>query len=452
MPIEFIYLAVVFAVAIICFSLLKRPLYEGILISFFVLMFITGTWKNVGIYIGDALQSSSLYVIIVFIVSAQLLSKTPVIDDCIAIILSVFGRLTGGAGYVAIIGSTYMGSLSGSGPGNVATTGVFTIPAMKKSGFPPHLAANVEAHASTMGNMIPPAGMIAIAFAEFDKLYPNMYTMSQFWLLLWGIALIFIIQRIITMYAMCKFYKVEPMKKEDLPSFKQALKHGWKAIFLPIIVFLPFLLDSKFNNFFVSRLGVEGAKAFSSSILLFIPSLIVICGILLSGKETIKKSNPLVIFQDIAKGMEKVVPTGVLVMFAYFVSNCLDDINVGIAIGQFIGGLKLNFLLLMFLIPLFTALLGMLIPGSTQVKIFGSTIITIVATAGGNPFLAAAMLPCICGAMHGVTPPYAVCVYTAMGIAEADFKKTILNCLIWVGIHYVFSVIVLSGFLPILGL
>ena len=150
--------------------------------------------------------------------------------------------------------------------------------------------------------------------------------------------------------------------------------------------------------------------------------------------------------------MEKVVPTGVLVMFAYFVSNCLDDINVGIAIGQFIGGLKLNFLLLMFLIPLFTALLGMLIPGSTQVKIFGSTIITIVATAGGNPFLAAAMLPCICGAMHGVTPPYAVCVYTAMGIAEADFKKTILNCLIWVGIHYVLSVIVLSGFLPILGL
>lgn len=166
MPVEFVYLIAVFVITIVCFSFLRRPLYEGILVSFVGLLFITGTWKNTGVYIWDALQSSSLYVIIVFIISAQLLAKTPIIDDCIAMILSVFGRLTGGAGYVAIVGSTYMGSLSGSGPGNVATTGVFTILAMKSSGFPSHLAANVEAHASTMGNMIPPAGMIAIAFAE----------------------------------------------------------------------------------------------------------------------------------------------------------------------------------------------------------------------------------------------------------------------------------------------
>ena len=66
--------------------------------------------------------------------------------------------------------------------------------------------------------------------------------------------------------------------------------------------------------------------------------------------------------------------------------------------------------------PLFTAVLGMLLPGSTQVKIFGGIIISILAAAGGNPMLAAAMLPCICGAMHGVTPPYCACVYIAMGI------------------------------------
>ena len=151
MPVEFIYLIAVFAITIVCFSFLRRPLYEGILASFAGLLLITGTWQNTGTYVWDALQSPSLYVILVFIISAQLLAKTPIIDDCIAIILCVFGRLTGGAGYVAIVGSTYMGSLSGSGPGNVATTGVFTIPAMKSSGFPAHLAANVEAHASTWG-------------------------------------------------------------------------------------------------------------------------------------------------------------------------------------------------------------------------------------------------------------------------------------------------------------
>ena len=452
MSIEFVCLATIFVVAIICFSILKRPLHEGMFTSFVVLLLITGTMDHASAYIADALRSPSLYVIVVFIVSAHLLSKTPIIDDCIAVILSVFGRLTGGAGYVAIIGSTYMGSLSGSGPGNVATTGVFTIPAMKNSGFPPHLAANVEAHASTMGNMIPPAGMIAIAFAELDKLYPNTYTMSQFWLLLWGIATIFIMQRIITMYVMCKFYKVKPMGKKDIPDFGRAISHGWKAVFLPIIVFLPFFLDSRCNDFFVSRLGGQGARAFSDSILLFIPSMIVICAVLLSGNATIRKFSLGFLFESIAGGMQKVVPTGALVLFAYFVSNCLDDINVGDAVGEFVGGLRLNFVVLMFFIPLFTAILGMLIPGSTQVKIFGPIIITIVATAGGNPFLAAAMLPCICGAMHGVTPPYAVCVYTAMGIAGADFKKTMSNCFVWVGLHYILSVIMLSGILPIWGL
>ncbi|MBQ3082292.1 MAG: TRAP transporter large permease subunit, partial [Clostridia bacterium] len=161
MPVELWYLISVFAVAIIGFMLFKRPLYECMLYSFLVLLTVSGTWGNVWSYITDALQESTLYVIFVFIISASLLSKTSIIDDCIKIILALFGRLRGGAGFVAIIGSSYMGSLSGSGPGNVATTGVFTIPAMIRSGYPPHLAANVEAHASTMGNMIPPAGMIA---------------------------------------------------------------------------------------------------------------------------------------------------------------------------------------------------------------------------------------------------------------------------------------------------
>lgn len=451
MPIEFAYLAVVFAVAIVFFTVLKRPLYECMLAAFIALLCVTGTWANVGTYIWDAMTESSLYVIIVFVVSASLLAKTSVIDDCIAIILSVFGRFRGGAGLVAIIGSTYMGSLSGSGPGNVATTGVFTIPAMKRSGFPAHLAANVEAHASTMGNMIPPAGMIAIAFAALDNLYPNTYTMSQYWMLLWGIALWFILQRIITLYFMCLYYKVEPMRKEDIPDFRESVKRGWKAIFLPIIVFAPFFLTNNFADFFTERLG-SGSSAFSNSILLFIPSLIVVCGVLLSGKETIKKMTPGYIFEEVCKGMKSVVPTSALVLFAYFVSNVFVDINVEVAIGEFISSLNMPLIALAFVLPLFTAVLGMLIPGSTQVKIFGGIIISIVAAAGGNPMMAAGLLPCICGAMHGVTPPYCACVYTGMGIAEAELKPTLLNCAVWIVIHYFLSVVMMLGWLPVWGL
>lgn len=451
MPIEFLYLAAVFVVAIIGFTFLKRPLYECMLASFIVLVAITGSWGQMWDFIWKGMKDSSLYVIIVFIISASLLAKTTVIDDFIAIILALFGRLRGGAGFVAIIGSTYMGSLSGSGPGNVATTGVFTIPAMMRTGFPPHLAANVEAHSSTMGNMIPPAGMIATAFAILDKMYPETHTISQYWLLLWGIAIYFIIQRILTLYFMCRYYKVEPMKKEDIPSLRESIKHGWKAIFLPIIVFLPFSLTSTYDEWFKSRLGA-GASSFSNSLLLFIPALIVIVAILLSNKETKKRMTLPNMYKEITDGMLKVVPTASLVLFAYFVSNVLVTLGIEQAIGEYIASLNMSLLALALILPLFTAVLGMLIPGSTQVKIFGGIIITVVSAAGGNPMLACAMLPCICGAMHGVTPPYCACVYTGMGIAQAELGPTLKNCMVWIAFHYILSVIVIMGWLPLIGL
>jgi TRAP-type C4-dicarboxylate transport system permease large subunit len=54
--------------------------------------------------------------------------------------------------------------------------------------------------------------------------------------------------------------------------------------------------------------------------------------------------------------------------------------------------------------------------------------------------------------MEGITPPLALCTYTAMGIANSKMKETLLNSLIFVGLHYMLSVIMLLGFLPILGL
>lgn len=293
--------------------------------------------------------------------------------------------------------------------------------------------------------------MIAIAFAHLDKLYPNTYTMSQYWLLLWGIAIWFVIQRIITLYFMCRYYKVEPMAKEDVPHLGKTLKRGWKAIFLPIIVFLPFLITNSYADFFAARLGA-GAKSFSDSILLFIPSLIVICGVLLSGKETIKKMDLRFTYNAICEGMKGVVPTSALVLFAYFVSNVFVHIRVEEAIGAYLSSLNMPLFALAIILPLFTAILGMLIPGSTQVKIFGGIVISVIAAAGGNPFIAAAMLPCICGAMHGVTPPYCACVYVGMGIAEAELKPTLKNCAIWIVIHYLLSVLVIMGWIPLFGL
>jgi TRAP-type C4-dicarboxylate transport system permease large subunit len=111
-----------------------------------------------------------------------------------------------------------MGALSGSGPGNVMATGSITIPAMKKAGFPAELAANIESNASYMGNMIPPSSNIVAALGAFTALYPSFnISTGKFWIILWGISIYFVLQRLLMVFLFCKYYKVKPMKKEDLP-------------------------------------------------------------------------------------------------------------------------------------------------------------------------------------------------------------------------------------------
>lgn len=150
--------------------------------------------------------------------------------------------------------------------------------------------------------------------------------------------------------------------------------------------------------------------------------------------------------------VKSIVPVCATIFFAYSISNLFGTLNVGENIGAYISGWGLPLWVLAFFIPLFTALLGMVLPGSSQTAIFGSALVSIFVGAGGNPFLAAAMLPVITGAMEGMTPPLALCMYTAMGIAGSRLKETTINCLIWVGLHYLLSVIVMLGFLPIWGL
>ena len=157
MPISLIYLCVMLAVIFVWFVAFKRPVYEAVFVSFVVLLFVTGTYANVFSYINKGLSTSLLYSMAAFVAMSIVMTKTKVIDSCIAIILSVLGRVTGGAGYVSVIASGFMGALSGSGPGNVMSTGVITIPAMIKSGFPRELAGNIESNSSYLGNMIPPS-------------------------------------------------------------------------------------------------------------------------------------------------------------------------------------------------------------------------------------------------------------------------------------------------------
>ncbi len=454
MPAALTYLAIMLAVIIVWFLLLKRPVYEAVLISFIILLTITGTWSHLPSYINTGLKTSLLYSMTAFCAMSILLTETKVIDSAIAVILAVLGRVTGGAGFVSVIASSFMGALSGSGPGNVMATGSITIPAMKKSGFPPELAANIESNASYLGNMIPPSGNITAALGALTGMvaYGEDYiTQAEFWIVLWGCSLWFILQRLIMVFAFCKYYKVAPIAKEDLPSLRTTLKEGWQGLLLPVIILLPFVLDYFFKStFFTDRLGADGAKAMSSSLLIFIGGLASIYAVLIAKDR--KKTRPHAIAMMFANGIKTIAPAIGVCVFGYMIGAMFTDLGVTDEMLVFMEGLNMGKLGIVLFLCLITCLLGMVIPGSSLIVIFGSVFITILAAKGVDPVLAAAMLPCICGVMCGITPPLGLGMYAGMSLAGSDFGKTFVNNLWWVAAQFVMEVVVLMGVLPILGL
>ena len=447
-----IYLGIMLAVILIWFLIVKRPVYEAILVSFIVLVAVTNTWSSIPAFIEAGLSTSLIYSMVAFVAMSILLTKTKIIDSCIAVILSLFGRLTGGAGYAAVIASSFMGALSGSGPGNVMATGSITIPAMKRSGFPPELAANIESNSSYLGNMIPPSSNIVAAMGAFVALYgDDSVSQGKFWIVLWGISLWFIAQRIITVYAFCKYYKVKPMAKDDLPSLRETLKKGWKGLFLPVIIILPFILDFLFkDSFFTERLGATGASQLSKSVLLFIGGISAIYACFIAKDKSVVTPKSLV--KMFADGVKTIAPAIAVCIFGYMIGELFSQLNVADEMGAVIGSLNFGKLGTVLAICLITCFMGMVIPGSSLVVIFGPVFITTLANVGVDPLLAAAMLPCICGVMCGITPPLALGLYAGMSIAESDYSKTVKNDLWWVALQFILEVVVLMGFLPIIGL
>ena len=452
MPSSLIYLGVMLAVIIVWFAMLKRPVYEAVLISFLLLLTITGNWGNVWEYIDSALSTSLLYCMVAFVAMSIILTKTKIIDSCIAIILSVLGRISGGAGYAAVIASAFMGALSGSGPGNVMATGAITVPSMKRAGFPAHLAANIVSNASYMGNMIPPSSNIVAAMGAFVALYPDSNLESgQFWIILWGISLWFILQRLFMVFAFCKYYKVKPMAKEELPSLKETLKVGWQGLLLPVIILLPFVLDYLFKDtFFTARLGAAGAKSLSSSVLMFIGGVSALYACLICKDKSVV--TPKAIVKMFANGVKSIAPAIGVCVFGYMIGALFADMNVSEELGHIITSWNFGKFGTVVAICLITCFMGMVVPGSSLVVIFGPMFITTLAQMGCDPLLVAAMLPCICGVMCGITPPLGLGMYAGMTLAESEFKPTFVNNLWWVATQFIMEVVVLMGWLPILGL
>ena len=152
---------------------------------------------------------------------------------------ALLGHVRGGPAKVAIFASGLMGSMSGSVITNVLTTGVMTIPAMKRNKFAPAYAAGVEACASTGGVLMPPV-MGATAFIMATFLEVKYIT----------IAVAAIIPSILYFFGL--FVQIDAyaarndlpgMARSELPSLRQTLKNGWYfvAVFVLLVMMLVYL-------------------------------------------------------------------------------------------------------------------------------------------------------------------------------------------------------------------
>ena len=144
---------------------------------------------------GTIARISSTYVFL-FIIFGAFLLRSGAGDFVINLARAVAGRMVGGPGIVAVIASGLTGTISGSAVANTASTGVITIPLMKRAGFQPKFAGGVEAAASTGGQLMPPImGAGAFVMSTFTQIsYEKIVAVAALPALLYFLSVAFFVR------------------------------------------------------------------------------------------------------------------------------------------------------------------------------------------------------------------------------------------------------------------
>ena len=179
--------------------------------------------------IWGTLTGVSVSIVAIFVIFGSFLNSGEAGSGFMNIATAFAGRLKGGAAKVSVISSALFGSISGSASANVASTGMVTLPAMIKLGYPRRLAASVEAVASSGGQIMPPLmGAGAFVMVELTGVPYNKIILAA---LLPAILFFFAVWVGIDFYS--KKYDLKPINKENLP--KKSL-----VLLTSIFFFIPF--------------------------------------------------------------------------------------------------------------------------------------------------------------------------------------------------------------------
>ena len=295
---------------------------------------------------GNIARISSTFVFM-FILFGAFLLKSGAGEFVINLARAVAGRLVGGPGLVAVFSSGLTGTISGSAVANTASTGVITIPLMKRAGFEPKFAAGVEAAASTGGQLMPPImGAGAFVMASYTQIpYTTIVLYSVIPAVLYFATVAFFVR------VEAKRTNLDALEDEELKVL-DVLKTGGVPFLLPISVLIGLLIY-----------GYTPTYAAGISIL----------AVIASSWLTPNKMGPKLILEALALGARNMVMTAILLCSVGLVVNVIATAGIGntfsLMITNWSGN---NMLIAIVLIGLASLVLGMGLPVTAAYIVLGT--------------------------------------------------------------------------------
>ncbi|ATW26476.1 hypothetical protein DCMF_18515 [Candidatus Formimonas warabiya] len=360
------------------------------------------SFMTTGGIFGSSVGTAATYVFI-FCIFGAVMTETGVGEFFFEIATKVAGNFRGGLGKVAVVSSALFGSISGSPISNVLTTGNFTIPAMKKAGYPPHIAAACEAAAASGGTILPPVmGSVAFVMAEIiGWKYRDV--------MIAGIVpgLLYFLAVFIAVDAVAVKYSLRGMSRDLLPKLSVGMEWLPKAITLFVPMF--WLV----YRIMVGYTAIRAAAEASLMILVF--------SLLIGGKKRITFKGLLNVLD---KSIKDVIMVGVACAGAGIIIGMTVLTGVGAKITSTLMILSDGSIMLaLVLTAIITLILGLGM-SITPTYILAASLCAPGLISIGVPLICAHMFIVYFSAMGTMTPPVALTAFTAAGIAGSEPQKT----------------------------
>ncbi len=342
--------------------------------------------------------------ILLFILYGALLRKTGAGQFFTDVAFALTGWSRGGPAKAAVASSTFFGMISGSSVANTVTTGSFTIPLMKRTGYPGYFAAGVEASSSTMGQIMPPImGAAAFIMAEFLSIpYYKVCIAAAI------PASLAFFSTFMQVHFRAVSMNLAGLPRADLPKIKTAFAEGWHHIF-SIFLLIYFLM----GNFSPER-AVFWAIA-ATVIASFIMRII--------RKKSIKEFG-ILILEGLKEGATGAVEVAAACAAAGIIIGCITMSGLGIRFSSLVVDASMGHLYLALPFTMIACIfLGMGVPTTAQYIIISSLVAPALAQMGVIP-IAAHLFVLYFGTRADITPPVALAAYAGAGIAKSDPWKT----------------------------